>query len=77
MITYLEGTKMRKLMLLAVLLTGMVMFQGCTSAGPFVTDISADGDGGLVITKNTAVLDPFLGVIKDGNRPITYTIKLK
>ena len=66
-----------KKVLLTICLVGLfVSVQGCTNAGPFVTDISSDGDGKLIITKNTVVLDPFLGVIRDGNKPIVYTIKV-
>ncbi len=68
---------MRKLMLLLVVAGMLISVGGCTSAGPFVTDISSDGEGRIIITKNTVVYDAFFGVIKDGNRPITYTIKLQ
>ena len=67
-----------KNVLLAVVFVGMLIsVVGCSNAGPFVTDISSDGDGRLIITKNTVVFDPFFGIIKDGNRPIIYTIKVK
>jgi len=67
---------MKKVMLTICLIGMFVSVQGCTNAGPFVTDISSDGNGGLVITKSTVVLDPFLGVIRDGDKSIVYTIKV-
>jgi len=40
---------------------------GCAStAGPFVTGISSDGKGGLIIQKGYAEYNSFLGVL--GNR---------
>jgi len=43
------------------------MSAGCAStAGPFVTGISSDGKGGLIIQKGYAEYNSFLGTI--GNR---------
>ena len=66
---------MKKLLLTMVFVGMLISGISCSNAGPFVTDISSDGDGGLIITKNTVVFNPFFGVIRDGNRPIVYTIK--
>ncbi|KKN35463.1 hypothetical protein LCGC14_0783150 [marine sediment metagenome] len=65
---------MKKLLIVLVVI-GMLI-SGCTSAGPFVTDISSDGNGRLIITKNTVVYNSFLGVVTDGNKPIVYRIKV-
>ncbi len=51
-----------------------VMMAGCTSAGPFVTDVGYDGLGNLVVTKNTIVYDGFFGVLKNGDTPQTYVL---
>ncbi len=68
---------MKRLLLIMLMLMGMLISAGgCTSAGPFVTDISSDGNGRLIITKNTVVHNSFLGVITDGNQPIVYRIKV-
>ena len=67
---------MKKVVLMAILLVVISLSQGCSNAGPFVTDISSDGDGNLLITKNTIVFDSILGVVKDGNHPIVYKIKV-
>jgi len=32
---------------------------GCTTAGPFVTNISSDGQGNLIIEKQKVLLDSF------------------
>jgi len=39
---------------------------GCTTAGPFVTNISSDGEGGLIIQKGYAEFNYFVGVL--GNK---------
>jgi len=36
---------------------------GCSTAGPFVTSISSDGQGNLVIEKAMVELNSFVGVI--------------
>ena len=64
-------------LVLTICLALLVVSSGCSNAGPFVTDISSDGAGGLIITKNTVVFDAFFGVVKDGDKPIVYTIKVK
>jgi len=46
----------------AVLLLG-----GCTTAGPYVTNISSDGANGLNIEKCKVELNAFLGVINTGD----------
>jgi len=48
-------------MLLVVLLTG------CTSAGPYVTNIASDGADGLNIEKCMVQLNAFLGVVSTKN----------
>lgn len=47
---------------LAVLLISSVL-TGCSTAGPFVTNISSDGRGGLNIEKQKVQYNMFLGVV--------------
>lgn len=44
-----------------------VLLTGCSSAGPFVTSISSDGNNGLIIEKCDVKFDGFLGVISNEN----------
>jgi len=46
---------------------------GCTTAGPFVTNISSDGNGGLVIEKAMVEMNGFTGTVTNKN-PTTSTI---
>lgn len=47
---------MRNYGILAAILI-LVMLSGCTTAGPFVTNISSDGRGGLNIEKSRVKLN--------------------
>jgi type IV secretion system protein VirB7 len=42
------------------------LITGCTSAGPYVTNISSDGANGLNIEKCKVELNAFLGVVSTG-----------
>ncbi|MFH0809617.1 MAG: hypothetical protein V2A77_03985 [Pseudomonadota bacterium] len=53
-----------------------LMFGGCTTAGPFVTNISSDGRGNLVIEKNTVHMNGFMGTVSSGDHPTTQTIQV-
>lgn len=48
------------------LILALLGLTGCSTAGPFVTSISSDGRGGLIIEKSMVVFDPFLGYISNG-----------
>ena len=48
------------------ILTAVVLIAGCTTAGPYVTGISSDGKGGLIIQKGYAEYNMFFGVL--GNK---------
>ena len=50
---------MKKLVMLLVI----PLLAGCTTAGPFVTNISSDGRGGLNIEKSKVEYNMFLGVV--------------
>ena len=51
------------------------ILSGCSTAGPFVTNISSDGRGNLIIEKNMARFNAFTGVLSLGEQPITSSIK--
>ena len=42
-----------------------IIISGCTSAGPFVTNISSDGQGNLLIEKTYVKLNSFTGTISN------------
>lgn len=48
---------------------------GCTTAGPFVTSISSDGRGNLIVEKSMVKLNSFTGTVSNVD-PSTSTIKL-
>jgi len=64
---------MRSALILTVLLAlALLLVSGCTTAGPFVTDIGYDGEGNLVITKNSVKYDAFFGTVSTAdNEQIT------
>lgn len=51
---------MKKSVLIAILLCNIT---ACTTAGPYVTNISADGNNGLYIEKCAVKLNSFMGTI--------------
>ena len=65
---------MKTLAILATLAVCSVL-TGCSTAGPFVTNISSDGRGGLIIEKNIVHLNGFTGYISTGDNPTTSTIQ--
>jgi hypothetical protein len=52
-----------KLVVLIVMSLFIATLTGCTTAGPFVTNISSDGRGGLNIEKAKVKFNSFSGVI--------------
>lgn len=52
-----------------------ITLSACTTAGPYVTNISSDGNNGLNIEKCKVELNAFLGVVNTGDC-ITSNIKL-
>ena len=52
-----------------------VLATACTTAGPFVTSISSDGRGGLIIEKSMVKYNSFMGTVSNENTTTT-TIKL-
>jgi type IV secretion system protein VirB7 len=49
---------------------------GCSTAGPFVTSISSDGKGDLIVEKNTVHVNGFTGMVSVGENPTTQVIKV-
>jgi len=49
------------------LLCGIALLAGCTTAGPFVTSISSDGNNGLNIVKCDVHMNAFMGTISNSN----------
>jgi type IV secretion system protein VirB7 len=48
----------------AIALVGLAMMvTGCTTAGPYVTNISSDGNNGLNIEKCAVKLNALMGVV--------------
>ena len=49
---------------------------GCTTAGPFITNISSDGKGNLIVEKNTVHMNAFMGTVSSGSTPTTSVIRV-
>ena len=47
----------------------------CSTAGPFVTSISSDGKGNLIIEKSMVHMNPFTGVVSN-TAATTSTIRI-
>jgi hypothetical protein len=59
---------MRKVTALLVATLSAVIISGCSSrAGPFVTGISSDGRGGLIVEKCMAKFDPWMSTMNNDN----------
>jgi type IV secretion system protein VirB7 len=54
-------------MKLNILASLILLVTGCTTAGPYVTNISSDGANGLNIEKCKVELNMFLGVVNTGD----------
>ena len=52
--------------LLSISIAVIAALSGCTTAGPYVTNISSDGANGLNIEKCKVELNAFLGVVNTG-----------
>lgn len=63
---------MKRLSLMALV---TIAIAGCTTAGPFVTNISSDGAGGLNVDKCSVQMNAFMGTVsnKDCN---THSLRL-
>ena len=54
----------------------LLILGGCSSAGPYVTNISSDGQGNLIIEKNTAIFNSFTGTVSSGDNPTTTKVQI-
>ncbi len=43
----------------------LILLSGCSTAGPFVTGISSNGKGGLVVEKSNVEYNWLLGVVSN------------
>jgi len=59
-----------------LLATAVAVLTGCTTAGPFVTNISSDGRGNLIVEKNTVHMNAFTGAVSSGETPTVQTIRV-
>jgi len=46
-----------------LLLASVILLVGCSTAGPFVTSISSDGRGNLIVDKAHVEFNSFVGTI--------------
>jgi hypothetical protein len=54
-----------------------VTLTGCTTeAGPFVTNVSSDGKGDILMEKNTVVVNSFTGTVTTGFHPTQELIRV-
>ncbi|KKN95020.1 hypothetical protein LCGC14_0183470 [marine sediment metagenome] len=59
---------MRKITALLIATISVIVISGCSSrAGPFVTSISSDGRGGLIVEKCMAKFDPWMSTVNNDN----------
>lgn len=54
---------MKKILLILVI----VALSACTNAGPFVTNISSDGNNGLILEKCQVHMNAFMGTVSNDN----------
>lgn len=57
---------MKQMKVITILFVSSLL-AGCTTAGPYVTNISSDGANGLNIEKCKVELNAFLGVVNTGD----------
>ena len=67
---------MRKTILLTIVSAVFALCCGCTSLGPFVTNVSRDENGNLVVEKSIMELNTFTGNMSFTNKTQS-TIPLK
>jgi hypothetical protein len=48
-----------------IAIVGITLLSGCTTAGPFVTNISSDGRGNLIIEKSRVKMNAFMGTVSN------------
>ena len=68
--------KLKQIAFAVILLVAVIMFSSCTTAGPYVTNISSDGRGNLIVEKNTVHMNAFMGTVSSGDVPTTQVIRI-
>lgn len=61
---------------ISLIVLTLLILSGCTNAGPFITSISADGNGGVIIDKCLILHNGWTGTVSNANCT-TSQIKLK
>jgi type IV secretion system protein VirB7 len=64
----------RQIVRAGIMVVAVATLAGCTTAGPFVTSISSDGKGNLIVEKNTVHFNAFMGTVASGDVPTTVVI---
>jgi hypothetical protein len=59
-----------------ILVMAIVTLTGCTTAGPFVTNISSDGKGDIIVEKSTVHCNGLTGTVSTGENPTTEVIRV-
>jgi hypothetical protein len=59
-----------------VIAVAVATLTGCSTAGPFVTNISSDGKGDILVEKNTVNVNGFTGIATMGENPTTQVIRV-
>jgi len=72
-----EEILMKQICIVMILFCVSFLVAGCaTFAGPFVTNISSDGKGGIIVEKDTVRFDFWTSTISSGGTPTSSQIKL-
>lgn len=64
----LKEKNMKKILLMIII----VFLSACTNAGPFVTNISSDGNNGLILEKCQVHMNAFMGTVSNDNCTTTH-----
>ena len=62
---------MTKKITLLITLAAVAILSGCTTAGPFVTNISSDGQGNLIVEKSMVKMNAFMGTVSNEGHTTT------
>lgn len=66
---------MKKLILASASVFALIL-SGCTTAGPYVTSITSNGDGTITVEKATVHYNGFTGAVSQGENVTTQTIRI-
>jgi hypothetical protein len=68
--------KSTKIASAAIMAVAVATLAGCSTAGPFVTSVSSDGKGDIIVQKSYVHCNGFTGVISTGENPTTEVIRV-